>query len=44
MDLPRLRRLLNEAKIDVRLTAHARVEAIKDGLTETDLRRTLEAV
>ena len=42
MDLPRLRRLLNEAKISVRLTTHARIEAIKDGLTEADLRCTLE--
>ena len=42
MDLPRLRRLLREAKVGVRLTTHARIEAVKDGLTETDLRRTLE--
>jgi len=42
MDLPQLRRLLNRAEVEVLLTTHARVEAIKDGLTETDLRRTLE--
>ncbi len=42
MDLPGLRRLLKEARITVRLTTHARVEAIKDGLTEADLRSTLE--
>lgn len=42
MDLPRLRRLLKEARLTIHLTTHARVEAIKDGLTEADLRSTLE--
>ncbi|MGH7964002.1 MAG: hypothetical protein ACRERD_19635 [Candidatus Binatia bacterium] len=42
MDLSQLRQLIARAKIEIRLTTYARVEAIKDALTEADLRRTLE--
>ena len=42
MDLPHLRHLLETGNLSVRLTTHARIEAMKDGLTEVDLRRTLE--
>jgi hypothetical protein len=42
MNLSRLRWLLQRTRIAVRLTSHARIEAIKDGLTEADLRYTLE--
>lgn len=42
MDLSHLRRLLETGNLSVRLTTHARIEAMKDGLTEVDLRRTLE--
>lgn len=38
----RLRHHLRNGALSVQLTTHARVEAIKDGLTENDLRDTLE--
>ena len=42
MNLSRLRWLLQRKQLTLRLTTHARIEAIKDGLTATDLRNTLE--
>jgi hypothetical protein len=43
MNLVRTRWLISKKQIFIRLTAHARIEAIKDGLTEADLRSTLES-
>jgi hypothetical protein len=42
MDLLHLRHRLQKGTLSVRLTTHARIEAIKDGLTENDLQHTLE--
>jgi hypothetical protein len=42
MDLLRLRQFLKAGTLKVRLTTHARIEAMKDGLTEANLRYTLE--
>jgi hypothetical protein len=41
MDLAGIRRLLRAGKIELEIRTHAAVEAKKDGLEESDLRRTV---